>query len=381
MARARSGAQSGLRYGLLGLVAVLAGATVSIDSADARHHWSGYKHAAHHRSGHEHVAHHRNGYRHVAHRIARAERSAHVESYSAPSASIVIDANTGSVLQALNPDASRNPASLTKIMTLYLLFEQIEAGKVRLDTPLRVSVHASEQAPTKLGLKPGGMITVEDAIKAMITRSANDVAVAVAENLGGDEGQFASLMSEKARGLGMTHTTYVNASGLPDDKQVTTARDQAVLGRVIQEHFPRYYKYFSTAVFVYHGQAIGNHNHLLGSVEGVDGIKTGFTRASGFNLVTSVRRGGRHLVAVVLGGRTSAQRDAHMRELISSNIKLASLGQVGPVAVEKAAVKAASPRPPQVAFPEGDAALRPGSTEPIRPRLVKTVTYHTATLR
>ena len=379
MACARSGAQSGLRYGLFGLVAVLAGATVSIDPADARHHWSGYKHAAHHRNGHKHIAHHRNGHRHVAHRIARAERSAHVESYSPSSASIVIDANTGSVLQALNPDALRHPASLTKIMTLYLLFEQIEAGKVRLDTPLSVSVHASEQAPTKLGLKPGGMITVEDAIKAMITRSANDVAVAVAENLGGDEGQFARLMSQKARGLGMTRTTYVNASGLPDDKQVTTARDQAVLGRVIQEHFPGHYKYFSTAVFVYHGHAIRNHNHLLGSVEGVDGIKTGFTRASGFNLVTSVRRGGRHLVAVVLGGRTSAQRDAHVRELISSNIKLASLEQVGPVAVEKAAVKAA--RPSQVAFPEGDAALRPGSTEPIRPLLVKTVTYHTATLR
>jgi D-alanyl-D-alanine carboxypeptidase len=223
------------------------------------------------------------------------------------------------------------------------------------------------------------MITVEDAIKAMITRSANDVAVAVAENLAGDEGQFARLMSQKALSLGMTRTTYVNASGLPDDNQITTARDQAVLGRAIQERFPRYYKYFSTAVFVYHGQAIRNHNHLLGSVEGVDGIKTGFTRASGFNLVTSVRRGGRYLVAVVLGGRTSAQRDAHMRELISSNIKLASLGQVGPVAVEKAPVKAA--RPPQVAFPEGDAALRPGSTEPIRPLLVKTVTYHTATLR
>jgi len=376
MACARSGAQSGLRYGLFGLVAVVAGATVSIDPADARHHWSGYKHAAHHRNGHKHVAHHRNGYRHVAHRIARAGRSAHVESYSPSSASIVIDANTGSVLQALNPDALRHPASLTKIMTLYLLFEQIEAGKVRLDTPLSVSVHASEQAPTKLGLKPGGMITVEDAIKAMITRSANDVAVAVAENLAGDEVQF---MSQKALSLGMTRTTYVNASGLPDDNQITTARDQAVLGRAIQERFPRYYKCFSTAVFVYHGQAIRNHNHLLGSVEGVDGIKTGFTRASGFNLVTSVRRGGRYLVAVVLGGRTSAQRDAHMRELISSNIKLASLGQVGPVAVEKAPVKAA--RPPQVAFPEGDAALRPGSTEPIRPLLVKTVTYRTATLR
>ena len=380
MVCARSGAQSWLRYGLFGLAAILMGATVGSNPADARHHWSGYKHVAHHRNGHKHVAHHRNGYRHVAHRVARAGHSAHVKSYSPPSASIVIDGNTGSVLQALNPDALRHPASLTKIMTLYLLFEQLEAGKVRLDTPLNVSVHASEQAPTKLGLKPSGMITVEDAIQAMITRSANDVAVAAAENLGGDEDQFARLMTQKARSLGMTRTTYVNASGLPDDNQITTARDQAVLGRAIQERFPRYYKYFSTAAFVYHGHAIRNHNHLLGSVEGVDGIKTGFTRASGFNLVTSVRRGGRHLVAVVLGGRTSAQRDAHMRELISSNIKLASLGQGGPVAGEKAEPVEA-PRPRQVAFPEGDAALRPGSTEPIRPLLVKTITYHTATLQ
>jgi D-alanyl-D-alanine carboxypeptidase len=358
--------------------------TVSSDSADARHHWSGYKHVAHHRNGYKHVAHHLNGYRlngyrHVAHRVARAEHSVHAESYSPPSASIVIDGNTGSVLQALNPDALRHPASLTKIMTLYLLFEQLGAGKVRLDTPLKVSVHASEQAPTKLGLKPGGMITVEDAIKAMITRSANDVAVAVAENLDGDEDQFAKLMTQSARSLGMARTTYVNASGLPDDNQVTTAQDQAVLGRAIQQRFPRYYKYFSTAAFVYHGHAIRNHNHLLGSVEGVDGIKTGFTRASGFNLVTSVHRGGRFLVAVVLGGRTSAQRDAHMRELISSNIKRASLGQDGPVVAEKAGP--VDRRPPQVAFPDGDAALRPGSTEPIRPLLVKTITYYTATLQ
>jgi D-alanyl-D-alanine carboxypeptidase len=367
------------------MAAILAGVTVSSDSADARHHWSGYKHVAHHRNGYKHVAHHLNGYRlngyrHVAHRVARAEHSVHAESYSPPSASIVIDGNTGSVLQALNPDALRHPASLTKIMTLYLLFEQLGAGKVRLDTPLKVSVHASEQAPTKLGLKPGGMITVEDAIKAIVTRSANDVAVAVAENLGGDEDQFAKLMTQSARSLGMARTTYVNASGLPDDNQVTTAQDQAVLGRVIQVRFPRYYKYFSTVVFVYHGHAIRNHNHLLGSVEGVDGIKTGFTRASGFNLVTSVHRGGRFLVAVVLGGRTSAQRDAHMRELISSNIKLASLRQSGPVVAEKAE-PVEVPRPPQVAFPDGDAALRPGSTEPIRPLLVKTITYYTATLQ
>jgi len=377
MVRVCSGARYGLRYGLFGLAAILAGSTVSSNPADARHHWGGYKHVAHHRTAYKHLAHRRGGHRHVAHRAALARHSAHIESYSPPPASIVVDGYTGLVLQAFNPDALRHPASLTKIMTLYLLFEQLEAGKVQLDTPLKVSAHASEQAPTKLGLKPGGTIAVEDAIKAIVTRSANDVAVAVAESLGGDEGQFAKLMTEKARSLGMTRTTYVNASGLPDNNQVTTARDQAVLGHAIQERFPRYYKYFSTATFIYHGHAIRNHNHLLGSVDGVDGIKTGFTQASGFNLVTSVHRGGHYLVAVVLGGPTALQRDAHMRDLISSNIKLASLRPSDPIIAEKAE-PVETPRRPQVAFAERDAGLRPGSTEPIRPLLVRTISYPTA---
>jgi D-alanyl-D-alanine carboxypeptidase len=338
----------------LGLAVILAGMTVSSNAADARHHGDGYKH--------------------VAHRTIPAAHSANVESYSPRPASIVVDGNSGSVLQESNPDALRHPASLTKIMTLYLLFEQLEAGKLRFDTPLKVSVHASEQAPSKLGLQQGGTIGTEDAIKAIVTRSANDVAVAVAENLSGDEGQFAKLMTEKARSLGMMHTTYVNASGLPDNNQVTTARDQAVLGRAIQERFPRYYKYFSTATFVYHGNAIRNHNHLLGSVEGVDGIKTGYTRASGFNLVTSVHRGGSSLVAVVLGGAAATQRDARMRELISSNIKLTSLRRGSPAIAEKAEPVEAPGAPP-VAFSEDDTTLRPGSTEPIRPVLVKTITF------
>ena len=153
-------------------------------------------------------------------------------------------------------------------------------------------------------MKPGQTIAVEDAIKAVVTKSANDAAVAIAENLGGDEETFAKLMTEKAHALGMSRTTYVNASGLPDDDQVTSAQDQALLGRAIQERFPRYYKYFSTEAFVYHGIAMRNHNHLLGVVGGVDGIKTGYTHASGFNLVTSVHRDGRYIVAVVLGGRS-----------------------------------------------------------------------------
>jgi D-alanyl-D-alanine carboxypeptidase len=201
-------------------------------------------------------------------------------------------------------------------MTLYLLFEQIESGKLKLDSRLPVSDHASQQAPSKLGLQPGQEIAVEDAIRALVTKSANDVAVVVAEAIGGDEEAFAKLMTRKARALGMARTTYVNASGLPDDDQNTTARDQVTLGRAIQDRFPRYYRYFQTASFTYRGHAMRNHNHLLGRVEGIDGIKTGYTRASGFNLVSSVRRGGRHIVAVVLGGTSAGSRDARMRGLL-----------------------------------------------------------------
>jgi D-alanyl-D-alanine carboxypeptidase len=347
----------------LGLAAVLAVLTVTSDPADARQRRKAKKH----------------------------HRSHHAQVYSPPFASIVVDANSGAVLQATNPDSLRHPASLTKIMTLYLLFERLEAGRIRLDTPLRISEHAAAQAPSKLDLKPGQSIAVADAIKAIVTKSANDIAVAVAENLGGDEPEFARLMTQKARSLGMARTTYVNASGLPDDDQITTARDQALLGRAIQERFPTYYRYFATAAFVYHGRAMRNHNHLLGQVEGVDGIKTGFTRASGFNLVTSVRRNGRHIVAVVLGGRSAGQRDAHMRDLIGTHIKTASLRRTAPVIAERREPVEARPR--QVAFagpkptfhvdPTPTATVpvpsnsEPGSTDPIRPLLVRTITYRT----
>ena len=239
------------------------------------------------------------------------------ESYSPAFSSIIVDGNSGATLSSNNPDASRHPASLTKIMTLYLLFERLDAGKIKLDTEMQVSQHASEQDPTKLDLRPGQTIRVEDAIKGLVTRSANDAAVVIAEAIAGDEDDFAKLMTRKARALGMTRTVYRNASGLPDDEQVTTARDQSTLGRAIQDRFPRYYRYFSTTAFNYHGHSIRNHNHLLGSVEGVDGIKTGYTRASGFNLVTSMRRGNRHLVGVVLGGRSGGSRDAIMRGLLA----------------------------------------------------------------
>src|SRR4051795_680371 len=257
------------------------------------------------------------------HRHTRHHQEAR-QSYSPAFSSIIIDGNSGATLSANNPDASRHPASLTKIMTLYLLFERLDAGKMKLDTEMEVSEHASEQAPTKLGLRPGQTIRVEDAIKGLVTRSANDAAVVIAETIGGDEDGFAKMMTRKARALGMNRTTYRNASGLPDDDQVTTARDQATLGRAIQDRFPRYYRYFSTSVFNYRGQSIRNHNRLLGNVEGIDGIKTGYTRASGFNLVSSMRRGNRHLIGVVLGGRSGGSRDATMRNLLAENLDKAA---------------------------------------------------------
>jgi D-alanyl-D-alanine carboxypeptidase len=378
----RSGVRDGLSYCLLGLAGIVAALFFSSDAADARHHYRVRAQAE------RHV--------HVVRLAPHAHYRVRGESYSPPVASIVVDANSGEVLQASNADARRHPASLTKIMTLYLLFERLDAGTIKLDTPLKVSAHATEQAPSKLGAKAGETITVDEAIKAVVTRSANDIAVAIAENLGGEEDAFAKLMTQKAHALGMSHTTYVNASGLPDDDQVTTARDLALLGRAIQERFPRYYRYFALREFVYHGVRIRNHDHLLGAVGGVDGIKTGYTRASGFNLVTSVHRDGRYVVAVVLGGRSAFERDAHMRDLINAHIRQASLHHTAPVLAEEAEqqpdpqpvapAKAAASRAESTpaahadSMPTASVAARPtvGSNEPIQPLLVKTVTFRTA---
>ena len=318
-----------LRACIFGLVTVTAGVIFTTDTADAR------------RSRHRHHARH--------HQEAR-------DSYSPAFSSIIVDGNSGATLSGNNPDASRHPASLTKIMTLYLLFERLDAGKMKLDTEMDVSEHASEQAPTKLGLRPGQSIAVEDAIKGLVTRSANDAAVVIAEAIAGDEGDFAKLMTRKARTLGMTKTVYRNASGLPDDEQVTTARDQATLGRAIQERFPRYYRYFSTTAFNYHGHSIRNHNKLLGNVEGVDGIKTGYTRASGFNLVTSMRRGNRHLVGVVLGGRSGGSRDTIMRGLLAENLEKAATKRTVAVIAERNSSDA------NADVAEADAASRPTQT-------------------
>jgi len=243
----------------------------------------------------------------------------------------VVDDNTGQAIYEVNADEPRHPASLTKIMTLYVLFEQIEAGKFKLDTPLPVSAHAAGQAPVKLGLKAGQAITVDEAIRAMVTKSANDAAALVGEAIGGgDEEEGARLMTLKAQALGMTNTTYVNASGLPADEQITTARDQAVLGLAVQNRFPTLYGYFSTPSFNYHGIEMHNHNGLLGKVRGVDGIKTGFTEASGHNLVASVRRDDKHIVAIVLGDASNAARDERMRQLIEDHIPHASAQRTAP---------------------------------------------------
>ena len=252
------------------------------------------------------------------------KRVIHGPNYRPPYAAIVVDDKSGFVLHEVSADEPRHPASLTKIMTLYLLFEQLDGGKFKLDTPLQISPRAAVQNPTKLGLKANQTITVEDAIRGLVTKSANDAAVVVAEAIAGSEEEFAKLMTLKARALGMASTTYVNASGLPAQEQITTARDQAVLGRAIQHRFPGYYRYFATPSFHYKGVEMHNHNALLRQVKGVDGIKTGYTEASGYNLVSSVRRDEKHIVAVVLGGTSNAARDARMRQLIEDHISQAS---------------------------------------------------------
>ncbi len=271
-------------------------------------------------------------------------------SYSPAFASIIVDANSGAVLAANNPDAARHPASLTKIMTLYMLFERLEAGRLKLDSELPVSANAASQPPTKLGLRPGQTIRVEDAIKGLVTRSANDASVVIAEALAGSEGEFARMMTRKARALGMNRTIYRNASGLPDANQITSARDQAILGRAIQDRFPRYYRYFSTNSFVWRGRPIRNHNRLLGQVEGVDGIKTGYTRASGFNLVSSIKRGNRHLVGVVLGGRSGGSRDATMRQLLAQNLDKGATRRTIAAITEQGGQDVASAAPAAVAI-------------------------------
>lgn len=231
-------------------------------------------------------------------------------------AAMVVDARSGEVLYAKHADSPRYPASITKVMTLYLTFEALASGKLRLEDRVVFSPHAAAQAPTKLGVRAGDSISVSEAIQSMTTLSANDAAVAMAEKLGGTESRFAALMTLRAQELGMQNTHFVNANGLPDSRQLTTARDIAILSRAAMRDYPQYYGYFSQKSFTFRGRHINNHNHLLNSVPGVDGLKTGFTNASGYNIAISGVRDNRRLIVVVMGGPTTASRDQNAEDLL-----------------------------------------------------------------
>lgn len=236
-------------------------------------------------------------------------------------ASIVVDLERDEVLHARHADEPRYPASLTKVMTLYMLFDAMKAGEVRLHEQLPVSRTAASQPPSSLRLRAGSTITTKQAINALVTKSANDVAVVVAERLGGSEARFATLMTAKAQAMGMESTTFKNASGLPDSQQLSTARDMAVLAERLLEDHADYYGYFSNKKFSWGRATYKNHNRLIGDVEGVDGIKTGYTRASGFNLMTSAKRRGRRVVAIMFGGSTARSRDQHVTDLVEAAYK------------------------------------------------------------
>jgi D-alanyl-D-alanine carboxypeptidase len=344
------------RLARVATAALISASTLCLISAQAQaHHYSRHRHVAH--TTHQaHYSHYARGPHHArsAHYARRAyPRYASGGTGGVPNSpafsALVVDVNSGRTLYSADENGLRHPASITKVMTLYLLFEKLDSGAMTLRTPIPISEHAAGQEPSKLGLAPGDSISVDDAIKAVVTRSANDIAVAIAEAVGQSENHFADLMTQKAHELGMSNTLYRNASGLPNDEQVTTARDLTILGRSLEERFPRYFRYFSTAQFDFDGEIIGNHNHLLGRIDGVDGIKTGYTRASGFNLLTSVHRDGRSLLAVVMGGRSAAGRDRIMANLIGDHIAEASTTHT--------AVADASPVEPSA--PANESAMAP----------------------
>lgn len=268
-------------------------------------------------------------------------------SAKAPYAGIVMDAKTGKILYSHRGNSVSYPASLTKMMTLYLVFEALEQRKITKKTRIRMSKYAASKPPSKLGIKPGRTLSVEQAIYSLVTKSANDVATAVAEHLGGSERNFAARMTNRARQLGMSRTTFRNASGLTAKGQVTTAKDMALLGIALREHYPKYYRYFSTRSFKYGKRKYGNHNRLLGKVKGMDGIKTGYTRLSGFNLVSSVQSNKRSIVAVVMGGKSGKSRNAQMQNIISKYMRkatrrnkrkmlIARIGRAGPAKTQLA---------------------------------------------
>lgn len=231
-------------------------------------------------------------------------------------ASIVMDADTGMILRSRYANKTLHPASLTKVMTLLMAFEAMERGDIDRNSRIRISQRAASMVPSKLGLEPGSTILMEDAIYALVTKSANDIAVAMAEHLAGSEYNFAKKMTRRARQLGMSRTTFRNASGLHHKYQISTARDMAIMARYIINHYPEYYRYFSTKEFTYNGKTYKNHNKLLSSYDGMDGMKTGYVNASGFNLIASAVRNNRRIIAVVFGGKTSRSRNAHMAQLL-----------------------------------------------------------------
>lgn len=302
------------RQSFMAVVGIMAGlcffTSFSVSPAEA---WRRHHHAYHHHRHHPAHPHHAR----TNARLRPIKSGAVIQSKFA---ALVVDGNTGRELYGRNENALRHPASLTKVMTLYLLFTQLEKGRLHLDSRIPISAHAAVQPPTKIGLRPGQTISVQHAIQAIVTQSANDIAVAVAEAIGGSESNFSAMMTRQAHALGMSRTHYANASGLPNDEQLTTAHDLAILGRDIQRRFPQYYHYFSLRSFHFRGITYHNHNHLLGRVEGIDGIKTGYTRASGFNLLTSVKHDGHFIIGVVLGGRTWRSRDRIMDNLIEAHI-------------------------------------------------------------
>jgi len=236
-------------------------------------------------------------------------------------ASFIINENTKRVYYTANADTRNYPASLTKIMTLYMIFDALKTKKISMNTKFKVSRRATRQPPSKLNLSAGSSISVKHAILALITKSANDVATVVAENLGKSERNFARLMTKKARKLGMKRTTFKNASGLPNRGQLSTARDMATLGMAIRKNHSVFFKLFKTKSFIYKGTKYSNHNNLLGSYSGTDGIKTGYTHASGFNLVASVERNGQRIIGVVFGGKKARSRDKHMIKLLNRYFK------------------------------------------------------------
>jgi D-alanyl-D-alanine carboxypeptidase len=276
---------------------------------------------------------------------------------SARYSSIVVDASTGDVLEEVNADQPRHPASLTKMMTLYMTFEALRDRRISLNQPVPVSPHAASMEPTKLGLVPGSQLTVEQAILGLVTKSANDAAAALGESLGGSEDRFAQMMTLRARALGMGRTTFTNASGLPDPDQWTTAHDLAILGRRLINDFPGYYRYFSTPSFTWHRQIIFNHDNMLRTYPGADGLKTGYTDASGHNLVTSAVHSGVRLIGVVLGAATNGERDIHMASLLDRGFE-----QLDVPTFRKPVQVAVAPRMTLVASARAAEVVRPASS-------------------